>query len=69
MTALVLLNLLNELGKRIRCETLHNILPVFRNEFFKSNYTGTRMQVSTDHMTLKSLSIRDFRNKMSIFRH
>ena len=29
MSAHVLLNLLNELGKKIRCETLLNILSIF----------------------------------------
>ena len=32
MSAHVLLNLLNELGKKIRCEALPSILLVFSNE-------------------------------------
>ena len=57
MSAHVLLNLLNELGKTIRCEALSNILPVFPNEFNKFNDTASRMQDSVYHMTLKSHSI------------
>ena len=33
MSAHVLLNLLNEMGKNIRCEVLPNILSVLPNEF------------------------------------
>ena len=40
MSAHVLLNLLNELGKKIRCESLPSILSVFPNEFNKFNNTG-----------------------------
>ena len=40
MGAHVLLNLLNELGKKIRCEALLNILSVFPNKFNKFNNTG-----------------------------
>ena len=54
MSARVLLNLLNELGKKIRCEALPSILSVFPNEFNKFNNTGARMQDSIYHMTLKS---------------
>ena len=39
MSAHVLLNLLNELGKKIRCEAL----PVFPKEFNKFDNTGTGM--------------------------
>ena len=53
---LVLLNLLNELGKKIRCETVPSILSVFPNEFNKFNDTGARMQdFILYHMTLKTL--------------
>ena len=41
MSAYVLLNLLNELEKKIRCDTLPSILSVFNNEFNKFNNTGT----------------------------
>ena len=47
MSARVLLNLLNELGKKIRCEALPSILPVFPDEFNKFNNTGARMQSKT----------------------
>ena len=40
MSAHVLLNLLNELGKKIRCGALQSILLVFSNKFNKLNYTG-----------------------------
>ena len=54
MSAHVLLNLLNELRKNIRCEAVPNILSVFPNEFNKYNNTGARMQDSIYHITLKS---------------
>ena len=67
MSARVLLNLLNELGKTISCEDLLNklgrtiscedlpsILSVFSNEFNKFSNTGAQMQDSIYHMTLKS---------------
>ena len=54
MSAHVLLNLLNELGKKIRS-----------NGFNKFNNTGTRMQDSVYHMTLKSHFINKFCTKMS----
>ena len=60
MSAHVLLNLLNELGKKIRCEALPSILSVFPNEFNKFNNTGARMQDSICHMTLDSHFISKF---------
>ena len=54
MSAHVLLNLLNELEKKIRCDALQSILLVFPNESNKFNNTGARMQDSIYHMTLKS---------------
>ena len=68
MSAHVLLNLLNELRKKIRCEALPSILSVFPNEFNKVNDTGARMQDSTYHMTLKSHFISEFCTKTSRFR-
>ena len=56
MSAHVLLNLLNELGK-----------PVFPNEFNKFNNTGTRMQDSIYQMTLKLHFISKFCIKTSRF--
>ena len=67
MSAHVLLNLLNELGKTDKA--LPGILSVFPNLLNKFNNTGARMQDSTYHMTLKSLFISKFCTKMSQFRH
>ena len=55
MSAHVLLNLLNELGKRDRMRGLSSILSLFRNEFNKFNNTSARMLDSIDHMTLSLL--------------
>ena len=62
MSAHVLLNLLIELGKKIRCVVLPSILSVFfnPNEFNKLNNTGARMQNSIYHMTLKSILVAIF---------
>ena len=56
MSAHVLLNLLNELGKRDKMRGLSSILSFFRNDFNKFNNTRARMLVSIYHMknTLKS---------------
>ena len=54
MSAHVLLNFINELGKKIRYEAMPSILSVFPNVFNKFNNTGARMQDSIYHMTLKS---------------
>ena len=51
MSAHVLLNLLNELGK-----CLPSILSLFHNEFKKFNNTRARMLDSIYHMTLRKLS-------------
>ena len=67
MSVHVLLNLLNELGEKIRCEALPGILSVFPNEFNKLNNTGARMQDSIYHMTLKSHFISKFCIKTSRF--
>ena len=56
MSAHVLLNLLNQLGEKIRCEPVPSILSVFPNEFNKFNNIGARMQDSIYHLTLKSQS-------------
>ena len=55
MSAHVLLDLLNELGKKIRCEDLPSILSIFFNVMNKFNNTGALMQDSILRMTLKSL--------------
>ena len=52
MRAHVLLNLLNELGKRDKMRGLPSILSLFRNEFNKFNNTRARMLDSIYHMTL-----------------
>ena len=62
MSAHVLLNLLNEMEEKIRCEAVPSILSsISSNEFNKFNNTGARMQDSIYHMTPKSHFIRDFR--------
>ena len=53
MSAHVLLNLLNELGKRDKKRGLPSILSLFRNEFNKFNKTRARMLDYIYHMTLK----------------
>ena len=55
MSAHVLLNLLNELGKRDKMRGLPSILSLFRNEFNKFNNTRARMLDSIHHMTLRLL--------------
>ena len=54
MSAHVLLNLLNKLGKRDKMQGLPSILYLFRNKFNKFNNTGGQMLDSIYHMTLKS---------------
>ena len=51
MSANVLLDLLNELGKRDKMPGLLRILSLFRNEFNKVNNTRAQMLVSIHHMT------------------
>ena len=52
MIAHVLLNLLNELGKRDKMRGLPSILSLFRNEFNQFNKTRARMLDSIYHMAL-----------------
>ena len=52
MSAHVLFNLLNELGKRYKMRGLPIILSLFRNEFNKFNNTRARMLDSIYHMTI-----------------
>ena len=61
----VLLNLLNELGKRYKMRGLPSILSLFRNEFNKFNNTGARML----DMTFKLLKNHIFGVKTSRFCH
>ena len=51
MSAHVLLNLLNELGKRDKMRGLPSILSLFRNEFNKFNNTRARILDSIYYMT------------------
>ena len=53
MSAHVLLNLFNELGKSDKMRGLPSILLLLRNEFNKFINTGSRMLDSIYHMTLK----------------
>ena len=53
MSAHVMLNLSNELGKRDKMRGLPSILSVFRNEFYEFNNTGAQMLDSFYHMTLR----------------
>ena len=55
MSAHVLLNLLNELGKRDKMRGLSSILSLFRNEFDQFNNTRARTLDSLFHMTLRLL--------------
>ena len=55
MSAHVLLNLLNKLGKRDKMRGLPSILSLFRNGFNKFNKSCARMLDSIYHMTLKLL--------------
>ena len=55
MSASVLLNLLNKLGKRDKKQGLSSILSLFRNELNKFNITGAGMLDSVYHMTLRLL--------------
>ena len=51
MSAHVLLNLLNQLGKRDKMRGLPSIISLFRNEFNKFNNTRALMLDSIYHMT------------------
>ena len=55
MSAHVLLNLLNKLGKRDKMCGLPSILSLFQNSFNKFNNTEARMLDSVYHMTLSLL--------------
>ena len=55
MSAHVLLNSLNELGKRDKMRGLSSILSLFCHEFNKFKNTRARMLDSIYHMTLKLL--------------
>ena len=55
MSAHVLLNLLNELGKRDKMRGLPCISTLFLNKFNEFNNTGARILDSIYHMTLRLL--------------
>ena len=55
MSAHVLLNLLNEWGKEIKCEACRAFYLFFRNEFNIFNNTRARMIDSIYQMTLRLL--------------
>ena len=55
MSAHILLNLSNELGKRDKIRGLPSILSLFHNMFNKFNNTKARMLDSIYHMTLRLL--------------
>ena len=55
MSVNVLLNLLNELGKRDKMRGLLSILSLFRNALNKFNNARARMLDSNSHMTLRLL--------------
>ena len=65
MSAHVLLNLLNELGKRDKMRGLPSILSLFRNKFNKLNNTSSRMLDSIYHMT-NTLKSRFWRENVII---
>ena len=65
MSSHVLLNLLNKLGTKLRCEALKSILSVFSIEFNKFNNTGALHQDLIYHMTLKLHFIIEFCTKTS----
>ena len=69
MSAHVLLNLLNELGKSDKMRGLPSNLLRFRNKFNKFNNTGERMLDSIYHITLKLIKNRIFGVKTSRFCH
>ena len=66
MSARVLLNLLNELGKRDKMRGLPSILSLLRNEFNKFNNTRARMLDSIYHMT-NTLKSHFWRKNVIIF--
>ena len=69
MSAHVLLNLLNESGKRDKMRGLPSISSLFRNEFNKFNNTRARMLDSIYHMSFKLVKKSHFCVKTSRFCH
>ena len=56
MSAHVLFNLFNKLGKRDKMRDLPSILSLFRNSFNKFNNARAQMSDSIYHMTFRILS-------------
>ena len=69
MSAHVLLNLLNELGKSDKMRGLPSILLLFRNKFNKFTNTGAGMLDSIYHITLELIKNHIFGVKKSRFCH
>ena len=69
MSAHILLNLLNKLGKSDKMGGLPSILSLFCNECNKFNNTGARMLDSIYQMTLKYFCNRVFVVKTHIVCH
>ena len=70
MSAHVLLNFLNELGKSDKMRGLLSILSLFRSEFDRLDNTGAKMLDSVYHMTLKLLKNKSHLGmKTSLFCH
>ena len=67
MSAHVLLNLFNKLGKSNKMLGLPSISSLFRNNFIKFNNTGARVLDSIYHMTLKLIKNHIFGVKTSIY--
>ena len=55
MSACVLLNLLTELGKEIKCQACRALYLFFSTSFINFNNTRARMLDSIYHMTLRNL--------------
>ena len=64
MSVHILLNLLNELGKRDKMRVLPGILSLFCNEFNKVNITRARMLDSIYQMTSRFLKSHFCRYKI-----
>ena len=64
MSVHVLLNLLNELGKRDKMRGLPSILSLFRNEFNKFNNKRAQMLDSIYHMTKYTLKSHFWRKNV-----
>ena len=69
MSAHVLLNLLNSLGKREKMRGLLSILSLFLNEFNKFNNTGERVLDFIYYMTQRLLWKSHFLCKKWLFCH